>query len=131
MYSYPSSAHVQTTSVSPLLVFPSNLPRCAVPLMLSNLVTSNENRSILSSATSSPISCFLVSATVPKPHNIAGVTILSYEVFLSFLRVPSCHRSLLPLFSTHSTLPAPSFYTHSHSLPYFARLTPNTCTRPP
>ena len=64
-------------------VFSPNRPTCAVPLMssfliLSILVTPNENRSIFNSATSISASCLFVSATVSNPYNIAGLTATLY-----------------------------------------------------
>ena len=60
-------------------VFSPNRPACAVPLMysfliLSILVTPNENRNIFNSATAISASCIFVSATVSNPYNIAGLT---------------------------------------------------------
>ena len=60
-------------------VFSPNFPTCAVPLMysfliLSILVTPNENRNIFNSATSISASCLFVSATVSNPYNIAGLS---------------------------------------------------------
>ena len=64
-------------------VFSPNRPTCAVPLMysfliLSILVTPNENRNIFNSATSISASCLFVSATVSNPYNIAGLTATLY-----------------------------------------------------
>ena len=64
-------------------VFSPNFPTCAVPLMysfliLSILVTPNENRNIFNSATSISASCLFVSATVSNPYNIAGLTATLY-----------------------------------------------------
>ena len=64
-------------------VFSLNFPTCAVPLMysfliLSILVTPNENRNIFNSATSISASCLFVSATVSNPYNIAGLTATLY-----------------------------------------------------
>ena len=64
-------------------VFSPNLPICAVPLMYSFLilpilVTPNENRNIVNSATSISVSCLSVSATVSNPYNIAGLTATLY-----------------------------------------------------
>ena len=59
-------------------VFSPNFPTCAVPLIysfliLSILVTPNENRNIFNSATSISASCLFVSATVSNPYNIGGL----------------------------------------------------------
>ena len=64
-------------------VFFPNIPTCAVSLMysfliLSILVTPNENRNIFNSATSISASCLFVSATVSNPYNIAGLTATLY-----------------------------------------------------
>ena len=64
-------------------VFSPNFPTCAVTLMysfliLSILVTPNENRNIFNSATSISASCLFVSATVSNPYNIAGRTATLY-----------------------------------------------------
>ena len=64
-------------------VFSPNHPTCAVPLMysfliLSILVTPNENRNIFNSATSISASCLFDSATVSNPYNIAGLTATLY-----------------------------------------------------
>ena len=64
-------------------VFSPNFPTCAVPLMysfliLSILVTPNENRNIFNSATSISASCLFVSATVSNPYSIAGLTATLY-----------------------------------------------------
>ncbi|KAF7698365.1 hypothetical protein HF521_004875, partial [Silurus meridionalis] len=63
-----------------LPIYPmSLLCTCAVPLInpfliLSILVSHNENLNIFSSATSSSTSCLLLNATVSNPYNIAGLT---------------------------------------------------------
>ncbi|KAF7706705.1 hypothetical protein HF521_019959, partial [Silurus meridionalis] len=54
-------------------------PTCVVPLInsfliLSIVVTLNENLNIFSSATSSSTSCLLPNATVSNPYNISGLT---------------------------------------------------------
>ncbi|KAF7711836.1 hypothetical protein HF521_000847, partial [Silurus meridionalis] len=54
-------------------------PTCAVPLInsfqiLSILITSNEHLNIFISATFSSTICLLLSATVSKPYNTAGLT---------------------------------------------------------
>ena len=59
---YLSSVHVHTTSF----------------LMVSIIVTSNENLNIFNSATSISASCLFVSATVSNPYNIAGLTATMY-----------------------------------------------------
>ena len=64
-------------------VYSPNFPTCAVPLMysfliLSILVTPNENRNIFNSATSISACCLFVSATVSNPYNIAGLTATLY-----------------------------------------------------
>ena len=64
-------------------VFSPNRPTCALPLMysfmiVSILVTLNENRNIFNSATSISASCLFVSATVFNPYNIAGLTATLY-----------------------------------------------------
>ena len=47
-------------------------------LILSIIVTPNENRNIFNSATSISASCLFVSATVSNPYNIAGLTATLY-----------------------------------------------------
>ena len=47
-------------------------------LILSILVTPNENRNIFNSATSISASCLFVTATVSNPYNIAGLTATLY-----------------------------------------------------
>uniref|UniRef100_A0A8C4Q084 Uncharacterized protein n=1 Tax=Eptatretus burgeri TaxID=7764 RepID=A0A8C4Q084_EPTBU len=69
-------------NLASLTLSPSR-PTCAVPLIysfliLSILVTPNENRSIFNSLTSSTDSCLFVSAIASKPHNIAGLTTVLY-----------------------------------------------------
>ena len=64
-------------------VFSPNLPTCAIPLIysfliLSILVTPNENHNIFNYATSISASCFFVSATVSNPFNIAVLTATLY-----------------------------------------------------
>ena len=64
-------------------VFSPNFPTCAVPLMysfliLSILVTPNENCNFFNSATSISASCLFASATVSNPYNIAGLTATLY-----------------------------------------------------
>ncbi|KAI5089826.1 NK-tumor recognition protein isoform X1 [Silurus meridionalis] len=61
----------------PHLVTKTSYMRCPLInsfLILSILVTSNENLNIFSSATSSSTSCPLLNATVSNPYNIAGLT---------------------------------------------------------
>ncbi|KAF7703122.1 hypothetical protein HF521_022129, partial [Silurus meridionalis] len=67
--------HLNLTS----LTLSPKRPTCALPLInsfliLSIVVTPNENFNIFSSATSSSTSCLLLNATVSKPYNITGLT---------------------------------------------------------
>ena len=66
-----------------LACFSPNRATCAVPLLypfllLSILVTHNENSNIFKCATSMSASCLFVSATVSNPYNIAGLTVTLY-----------------------------------------------------
>ncbi|XP_053743961.1 tumor protein D53 isoform X3 [Synchiropus splendidus] len=67
----PNHLHLASLTLSP-----KHLSTCAVPLILSILLTPREKLSIFISATSSSASCLLLSATVSKPYNIAGLTTL-------------------------------------------------------
>ena len=82
---YPLSFHRTCpyhTSLASRFISP-NHQTCVVPLMysfliLSIVVTSNENRNIFNSATSISASCLFVSATVSNPCNIGSLTATLY-----------------------------------------------------
>lgn len=82
-----------------------NLSYPSHALISNYLATASENLSIFRSVTSSQTSCVFISATIYKTSIIAGVTILHT---LLLLLLSFCHKSLLTLASTHSTLPPPS-----------------------
>ncbi|KAF7707483.1 hypothetical protein HF521_018701, partial [Silurus meridionalis] len=102
------------------LTFSPKHPTCAVPLInsfliLSILVTPNENLNIFSSATSSSTSCLLLNATVSKPDNIAGLTTV-LKTF-PFILADTLLSQITPVTLLHQLHPACTLFftslTHS------------------
>ena len=98
-------------------VFSPNRPTCAVPLMysfliLSILVTPNENRNIFNFATSISVSCLFVSATVSNPYNIAGITATLYTF--------PFHSSWYSPIADHSWHSSPTIPSCLYSLLHFS-----------
>uniref|UniRef100_A0A8C4N0J5 Uncharacterized protein n=1 Tax=Eptatretus burgeri TaxID=7764 RepID=A0A8C4N0J5_EPTBU len=138
----PNHLNLASLTLSP------NHPTCAVPLIysfliLSILVTPNENRSIFNSATSSSASCLIVSATVSKPYNIAGLTTILYT--FPFTLAATLLSQITPATLLHPFHPACTLFFTSlpHSLllwtvdpkylnpSTFPTSTPCNCTIPP
>ena len=75
-------------SLASLVLSPKHFT-CAVPqmysfLILSILVTPNENLNIFSSVTSNSASCFFVNAAISKPYNNDGLTTVLYTLPFTF-----------------------------------------------
>ena len=99
-------------------VFSPNFPTCAVPLMysfliLSILVTPNENRNIFNSATSISASCLFVTATVSNPYNIAGLTATLYT--FPFTLAGTLLSQITPDILLHPFHPACTLFFTSHT----------------